>query len=61
VDSLKARHWDLVTEGDKALGGVVEEPLTPENEGEAAGYLDPTADDLVEPDFSQAAWGKALE
>jgi hypothetical protein len=61
VDSLKAGNWDLVTEGDKALGGVVDDPLTPENEGEVAGYLEPAADDLVEPDFSQASWGKALE
>jgi hypothetical protein len=61
MDSLKAGNWDLVTEGDKALGGLVDDPLTPENEGEGVGYLEPTADDLVEPDFSQASWGKALE
>jgi hypothetical protein len=60
-DSLKAGNWNLVTEGDKALGGVVDGRLTPENEGEGVGYLEPTADDLVEPDFSQASWGKALE
>jgi hypothetical protein len=60
-DSLKAGNWNLVTEGDKALGGVVDGRLTPENEGEDAGYLESTADDLVEPDFSQASWGKALE
>jgi hypothetical protein len=60
-DSLKAGNGDLVTDGDKALGGVVDDPLTPENEGEDAGYLESTADDLVEPDFSQASWGKALE
>jgi hypothetical protein len=61
VSSLKAGNWDLVTEGDKALGGVVDDPLTPENEGEGAGYLERAAEDLVEPDFSQASWGKALE
>jgi hypothetical protein len=61
MDSLKAGNWDRVTEGDKALGGLVDDPLTPENEGEGVGYLEPTADDLVEPDFSQASWGKALE
>jgi hypothetical protein len=61
VGSPKAGNWDLVTEGDKALGGVVDDPLTPENEGEGAGYLERAAEDLVEPDFSEASWGKALE
>jgi hypothetical protein len=61
VDSVKAGKWDLVTEGDKALGSVVDDPLTPEVEGDLADYLEPTSEDLVDPDFSQAPWGKAIE
>jgi hypothetical protein len=59
-DSVKAGKWDLAIEGDKALG-VVDDPLTPQIEGDVADYLEPTAYDLVEPDFDQAVWGKAIE
>jgi hypothetical protein len=54
-DSVQAGKWDLATEGDKALG-VVDDPLTPQIEGDVADYLEPTAYDLVEPDFDQAGW-----
>jgi hypothetical protein len=61
VDSVKAGKWDVVSEGDKALGAVIDDPLTPVNEGDVADHLAPTTDDLVDPDFSHAAWGKAIE
>jgi hypothetical protein len=61
ADSVKAGNWDLITEGDKALGGIVDDPLAPEIEGDVADYFEPTAQDLAEPDFSEASWGKAIE
>jgi hypothetical protein len=65
AESLKAGKWNLVEQGDKALGGVVDDPLTPEIEGIVVGpagdYPEPTAEDLVDPDLSQAAWGKGIE
>ncbi len=49
----------------RRLGDVVDDPLTPENEGEPMAELTSTTrrhDDLVEPDIqSSVAWGKAIE
>jgi hypothetical protein len=60
-DSDLARKWDIITDGDKALGGVVDDPLTPEIEGGLAAYPAGPAQDLVDTDFTPAAWGKAIE
>jgi hypothetical protein len=60
-DSDFARKWDIITEGDNALGGVVDDPVTPEIEGDLAAYPAGPAQDLVDTDFSPAAWGKAIE
>lgn len=57
----KAGKWDLADEGDKALDGIVDDPLTPEIEGDLAAYPAGPAEDLLDPDFSPAAWGKAIE
>lgn len=59
--SDKSGKWDIVEEGDKALGGVVDDPLTPEIEGDLAAYPAGPAQDLLDTDFSPAAWGKAIE
>ncbi|HET6731418.1 IniB N-terminal domain-containing protein [Mycobacterium sp.] len=56
-----AAKWDIITEGDTALGGVVDDPLTPEIEGDLAAHPAGPAQDLVDTDFSPAAWGKAIE
>jgi hypothetical protein len=56
-----AGKWDMIEEGDKALGGVVDDPLTPEIEGDLAAYPAGPAQDLVDTDFSPAAWGKAID
>jgi hypothetical protein len=60
-DSDFAGKWDIITDGDKALGGVVDDPQTPEIEGDLATYPAGPAQDLVDTDFSPAAWGKAIE
>jgi hypothetical protein len=56
---------DDIVDSVKALGGVMDDPLTPEIEGDIAvpadDYHAPTADDLVDPDFSEAVWGRAIE
>jgi hypothetical protein len=65
VDSVKAGKWDRAVEGEKALGGVLDDPLTTELEGDLIGpdgaYPTPPGEDLVDVDFSPAAWGKAIE
>jgi hypothetical protein len=60
-DSDFAAKWDIVEAGDKALGGVVDDPLTPQIEGDLAAYPAGPAQDLVDTDFSPAVWGKAIE
>lgn len=59
-DFVNAGKWDLGAEGEKALGGTVDDPLTPEIEADLA-YPTPPVEGLVDPDFSPAAWGKAIE
>ena len=55
---------DEILESGKALGGVIDDPLTPEIEDDLASTDDYDAlrmDDLADPDFSPAAWGKEIE
>lgn len=57
--------WESTDEGDKVLGAVVDDPLTPEIEGPPEDYPEAAdeqmARELVEPDFSAVVWGKTLE
>lgn len=56
---------DEIVDSDKALDGVVDDPLTQEIEGDLAAATDDyhalPVDDLADADFSPAAWGKEME
>ena len=55
---------DEILESGKTLGGVIDDPLTPEIEDDLAStddYDTLRMDDLVDPDFSPAAWGKEID
>ena len=56
---------DDIVESAKALGGVVDDPLAPEIEGDLGASTDDyhalPVEDLDDPDFSAAAWGKEIE
>ena len=56
---------DDIVDSAKALDGVVDDPLTREIEGDldasADDYRAQPLEDLVDPDFSQASWGKDIE
>lgn len=56
---------DGIVDSAKELDGVVDDPLTPEIEGDLEAVTDDyhalPVDDLADPDFSPAAWGKDIE
>jgi hypothetical protein len=72
VETIHTGHWDLVDEGDKALGDLLS-PRIEEGDPEAVDdYPDPREndesdhdhavdDDLDDLDNSAVAWGKAIE
>ena len=73
VESIKVDKWEQIAENDKGLGDIANDPLTPEIENApeepADDYLggdEPNDNhaldaDLIDPDFSEAGWGKAIE
>lgn len=71
VDATKAGRWESAVVGDKGIGPVADDPLTPEIEGdfvEPVQAVEPpysdhavSSEDLVDPDLSSAAWAKAIE
>ena len=56
---------DDMADSAKALGGVVDDPMTQEIEGDLDASTDDyraqPVEDLIDPDFSPAAWGKDIE
>ncbi len=56
---------DDIVDSDKALDGVVDDPLTQEIDGDLDASTDDyraqPVEDLIDPDFSPAAWGKDIE
>jgi hypothetical protein len=75
AEHIEIRNWGLSDEHDKGLGDVVDNPLTPENEGEPLeptdDYPQPRDEDQSDHDHavdggvdlhvSGVAWGEAVE